>query len=219
MSFLTQAYLSFGLSNYRSSILVGEEGSLNVVYDIKCDEYGRLLQLKNNHDLLDLPGTICLQAHDGALDQWNGSAIIGTLDYLEPYEGSDYGIFESRPERFSIKCLVPKDILNRIVDFENVGAGPSHISVTIAEGIKYGPDPDSMKWESEKDWVPVKEISFTFGRESIDEIESAEDDHEEPENGNNHLKDAILDSTLKAEKNALWIISLLIVISVLLAIK
>jgi hypothetical protein len=223
MSLLTGVHLSFALSNYRSFISVGEDAYFKIVYDVKHDEWDQL-KLKNGNDLLSMPGTIHLRAHDGELDQWNGSPIIGKLDYIESYGGSSDGVVRPSSEHFSIECLVPTDILGRLFDAEKSGLGPTNVGVSVAEGINYGsaPDGSDMIWESDKKWTPVEKMSFTFRRDSSENADSEKDDQEKPQEPQDTLGDvreAIVALNLRIEKSTLWIIGLLALIVGVLAFK
>jgi hypothetical protein len=216
-SLFTSTHFSFELSNYRSFLSVGEYPHFKVVYDIKHSRRGKL-KLKNGNDLLNMPGTIFLTAHDEPLKD---PKTLGVLHYIDAYEGSDDGVIRPSPEHFSIECVVPREILNKIFDAEKVGLGPMSIGVSISDGLKYGSAPDGSEkvWESENDWVPVEEVSFTFGRPDLDNSDDLSDELQEPNQLADQSKEAIAVLTQEVQRGLLWITGLLVLIAGILAFK
>lgn len=216
-SLFTSTHFSFELSNYRSFLSVGEYPQFKLIYDVKHSRWGEL-KLKNGNDLLGMPGTIHLTAHDEPLTD---PKVIGALHYIDAYEGSDDGVIRPSPEHFSIECVVPREILNRIFDAENGGLGPVSVGVTISDGLKYGwaPDGSNKTWESENDWVPVGQVSFTFERPKPDEADDLSDELQVPDQAPDHLKEAISGLTQEVQKGLLWVTGLLVLIAGILAFK
>jgi hypothetical protein len=216
-SLFTSTHFSFDLSNYRSFLSVGEHPQFKIAYEIKHSRWGEL-KLKSGSDLLSMPGTIHLSSHDEPLTD---TKVIGALHYIDAHEGSDDGVIRPSSEHFSIECVIPQEILKRVFDAETGGLGPTSVGVTVSDGLTYGwaPDGSNKVWESENDWVPVEQVSFTFERQNLDEADDLSDELQDPQQDPDHLKEAIGLLTQEVQKSLLWVTGLLVLIAGILAFK